>query len=78
MRTAVHDALEYPKLRMRRMRQTQVHRDRIAEGIAAAGAGMIAPPGMRDGRVGVIRAALDENGCGGVPIARGTSRLCQP
>jgi hypothetical protein len=47
-------------VRMRRMRQTQVHRDLIAEGIAAAGAGMIAPSGTK--------GILEEDSGGGQAI----------
>ncbi len=35
---------------------------------AQAGADMVAPSDMMDGRVGAIRAALDQNGCSQVPI----------
>ena len=35
---------------------------------AQAGADIVAPSDMMDGRVGAIRAALDENGCSRVPI----------
>jgi porphobilinogen synthase len=35
---------------------------------AAAGAGMVAPSDMFDGRVGVIRRALDENGFQNLPV----------
>ncbi|TAN45105.1 MAG: porphobilinogen synthase [Nitrospirae bacterium] len=35
---------------------------------AKAGADMVAPSDMMDGRVGAIRGALDENGFGGIPI----------
>jgi porphobilinogen synthase len=40
----------------------------IAVAQAAAGAHMIAPSGMMDGQVGVIRKALDEAGYPGVPV----------
>ena len=41
---------------------------RAAVSQARAGADIIAPSDMMDGRVGVIRAALDEEGFSGVPI----------
>jgi len=41
---------------------------RTAVSHAAAGADMVAPSDMMDGRVGVIRGALDENGYENVPI----------
>ena len=41
---------------------------RIAVSHAAAGADVIAPSDMMDGRVGAIRAALDAAGYGGTPI----------
>jgi porphobilinogen synthase len=40
----------------------------VAVAQAAAGAHMVAPSGMMDGQVGVIRSALDEAGYSGVPI----------
>lgn len=41
---------------------------RMAVSHAAAGADMVAPSDMMDGRVGAIREALDENGFADVPI----------
>ena len=41
---------------------------RAARSHAAAGADMVAPSDMMDGRVGAIRAALDERGYQNVPI----------
>jgi porphobilinogen synthase len=41
---------------------------RTAVSHAAAGADVVAPSDMMDGRVGAIRAALDEEGYSGVPI----------
>ena len=41
---------------------------RIAMAQAEAGADVVAPPGMMDGQVGVIRAALDGSGHSEVPI----------
>jgi len=42
--------------------------DRIAVSHAEAGADMVAPSGMMDGMVGAIRAGLDREGYGNVPI----------
>ena len=41
---------------------------RVAVSHAEAGADMVAPSDMMDGRVGAIREALDEAGCGETPI----------
>jgi porphobilinogen synthase len=41
---------------------------RTAVSQARAGADIVAPSDMMDGRVGVIRAALDEDGCADTPI----------
>jgi porphobilinogen synthase len=41
---------------------------KIAISHATAGADMVAPSDMMDGRVGAIRTALDGSGCGEVPI----------
>ena len=43
---------------------------------AAAGADVIAPSDMMDGRVGAIRAALDENGFGDIPILSYAAKYC--
>jgi len=41
---------------------------RVAVSHAQAGADLVAPSDMMDGRVGAIRAALDEEGCSDTPI----------
>ena len=41
---------------------------RVAVSHAAAGADMVAPSDMMDGRIGFIRAALDKNGFENIPI----------
>jgi len=43
---------------------------------AKAGADMVAPSGMMDGTVAVIRKALDENGYGSLPIMGYTVKYC--
>jgi porphobilinogen synthase len=43
---------------------------------AAAGADMIAPSDMMDGRVGAIRAALDKNGHVNIPIMAYSAKYC--
>ncbi|RMD83740.1 MAG: porphobilinogen synthase [Candidatus Dadabacteria bacterium] len=43
---------------------------------ARAGADMVAPSDMMDGRVGIIRAALDENGFRDVPIMSYAAKFC--
>ncbi len=43
---------------------------------AAAGADVIAPSDMMDGRVSAIRAALDENGFGDIPILSYAAKYC--
>lgn len=48
--------------------QTIVRLAQIAVSHAAAGADMVAPSDMMDGRVAAIRGALDQNGFTGVPI----------
>ena len=41
-----------------------------------AGADMVAPSDMMDGRVGVIRSALDAQGCSGTPIMSYAAKYC--
>lgn len=48
--------------------QTVVRLAQIAVSHAQAGADMVAPSDMMDGRVAAIRGALDENGFAGVPV----------
>ena len=48
--------------------ETVEHLAKIAVSQAAAGADMVAPSDMMDGRVGMIRQALDENGSKDIPI----------
>lgn len=48
--------------------RTLEYLEKIAVSQAKAGADMIAPSDMMDGRVGAIRKALDQNGFAGVPI----------
>lgn len=43
---------------------------------AASGADVIAPSDMMDGRVGAIRAALDEKGFGDIPILSYAAKYC--
>lgn len=43
--------------------------------VAEAGADMVAPSGMMDGQVGVIRAALDQNGFAHLPIMAYASKF---
>lgn len=49
---------------------------RTAVSHAAAGADMVAPSDMMDGRVGVIRKALDDRGYENVPIMAYSSKYC--
>jgi porphobilinogen synthase len=49
---------------------------RTALSHARAGADMVAPSDMMDGRVGAIRCALDENGFSGVPIMAYSAKYC--
>ena len=48
--------------------ETVAHLQRIAVSQAAAGADMVAPSDMMDGRVGALRQALDEGGFTDIPI----------
>ncbi len=48
----------------------------VAVSHAAAGADMVAPSDMMDGRVGAIRRALDDNGFSGVPIMAYAAKYC--
>ena len=48
--------------------ETVEHLQRIAVSQAAAGADMVAPSDMMDGRVGAMRQSLDENGFKDIPI----------
>jgi len=48
--------------------ETLEYLSRMALSHAEAGADIVAPSDMMDGRVGVIRETLDENGFGGLPI----------
>ena len=48
--------------------ETVEHLQKIAVSQAAAGSDMVAPSDMMDGRVGMIREALDENGFKDIPI----------
>jgi porphobilinogen synthase len=49
---------------------------RVAVSHAAAGADMVAPSDMMDGRVGAIRRALDERGFGNVAIMSYAAKYC--
>ena len=49
---------------------------RVALSHAQAGADMVAPSDMMDGRVARIRAALDENGYGHLPIMSYAAKYC--
>lgn len=49
---------------------------RTAVSQAAAGADIIAPSDMMDGRVGAIRAALDKNGYVNIPIMAYSAKYC--
>jgi porphobilinogen synthase len=74
--------MAFPATRLRRLRQTGVLRDdgvvdndqtlellaRTAVSQAAAGADAVAPSDMMDGRVGALRAALDEHGLSETPL----------
>lgn len=48
--------------------ETVAHLQKIAVSQARAGADMVAPSDMMDGRVGALRQALDENGLKDIPI----------
>jgi porphobilinogen synthase len=48
----------------------------VAISHASAGADVVAPSDMMDGRVGAIRDALDENGFGTVPILAYSAKYC--
>ncbi len=48
---------------------------RAAVSLAQAGADVVAPSDMMDGRVGAIRAALDDSGCPGTPILSYASKF---
>ncbi len=48
---------------------------RTAASLARAGADVVAPSDMMDGRVGAIRRALDEAGCGNTPILSYASKF---
>ena len=48
---------------------------RAAVSLAQAGADVVAPSDMMDGRVGVIRSALDEEGCEDTPILSYASKF---
>ncbi len=49
---------------------------RIASSHAAAGADMVAPSDMMDGRVGIIREMLDEDGYAQIPIMSYAAKYC--
>ncbi|MDD2553408.1 MAG: porphobilinogen synthase [Desulfotomaculaceae bacterium] len=49
---------------------------RTAVSHAAAGADMIAPSDMMDGRVDAIRSALDKNGYAGIPVMAYSAKYC--
>jgi porphobilinogen synthase len=49
---------------------------KIARSHAQAGAQMVAPSDMMDGRVGAIRTALDEGGYSGLPIMAYSAKYC--
>jgi porphobilinogen synthase len=47
-----------------------------AVSLSEAGADMVAPSDMMDGRVGAIREALDQNGYPGIPIMAYSAKFC--
>ena len=56
--------------------KTLTYLGKIAVSHAKAGADMVAPSDMMDGRIGFIRNALDENGFTGVPIMSYSAKYC--
>lgn len=56
--------------------QTLAQYGKIAVAQAEAGADMIAPSGMMDGQVGVIRKALDDAGFCNIPIMAYSAKYC--
>ena len=56
--------------------ETLVYLDKIAVSHAKAGADMVAPSDMMDGRIGSMRKALDENGFKNVGIMSYSAKYC--